>query len=73
MPVLPVTDWFPADVKPAHVGVYERQGQGMPYSFWDGTQWMLPGDTPAEAAQHFNFRSTWQAEPWRGLQEKSDA
>jgi hypothetical protein len=73
MPVLPVTDWFPADVKPAHVGVYERRGQGVRYAHWDGTQWLLPGETPAEAAQHFNHPAAAQHLPWRGLQEKSDA
>jgi hypothetical protein len=37
-----LTDWFPADVKPVRVGVYQtRQGEEFSdwFQFWNGTFW----------------------------------
>ena len=39
-----VTEWYPADVKPVHVGAYEWCGRfGEPhiyaYHWWDGKRW----------------------------------
>lgn len=64
-----ITPWFPADVKPARVGVYERQGSRdtYPFSYWDGKRWLLSGETPEAAARHHDSASYRQNLPWRGL------
>lgn len=65
-----LTPWFPGDVKPARVGVYERKtrrGMTYRYSFWSGVNWMLSGATPVIAADHGGGKSTSQHDEWRGL------
>lgn len=62
-----VTPWFPGDVKPVRVGVYERALCATPWSCWDGVHWMLPGRTPDEAMKHYDRPSASQEKPWRGL------
>jgi hypothetical protein len=55
-----VTDWFPPDVKPVHIGKYECQvcGDGGQHK-WDGENWVFNDGTHVG----FNFH-------WRGLSEK---
>jgi hypothetical protein len=43
-----LTDWFPPEVKPPLVGVYELQGLPYPYHWWTGAQWSNPCRTPDE-------------------------
>lgn len=67
----PVTDWFPAAVKPVRRGVYERS---MPdrsrWSYWNGRRWSLSFSSAATAFKARACSSSYQNVPWRGLAEK---
>lgn len=60
------TEWFPADVKPVHVGYYHTKvcswsdATSMFNWWWDGTQWLFD--------KHGKICSG-QNRPWRGLKE----
>lgn len=68
-----LTPWFPGNVKPVRVGVYERKpteftGLGGKYSFWNGNKWLLSAETIQEAAEEGCW--VWSFEqktPWRGV------
>ncbi len=64
-----LTPWFPANVKPAHVGVYETLVEDGGYRYWNGTFWYFLGRTPDRAIENArNFRgSSLGMLPWRGL------
>lgn len=67
-PVL-VTDWYGHDVKPVHVGVYERDIIGLEgphYSYWDGKTWSAFMQTIAEAFSLKHVPSLYQQYQWRG-------
>jgi hypothetical protein len=74
-----VTDWFPADVKPVHVGVYEKNyrteydiGHDKPeYQYWDGTNWYYGSRDVEETAALFKKGNSVAFYPrqWRGVQE----
>jgi hypothetical protein len=74
------SDWFPREVKPVHIGVYEVRVKANGkivrwYSYWNGTFWGMssntPGaanvlrETPSDAAAHAGGFE------WRGLKEKA--
>ena len=65
------TPWFPADVKPARVGVYQTGDpsdiEDQLYQHWNGRHWGMCADTIAEAKAVADDRSFFQNEPWRGL------
>ena len=64
-----LTPWFPGDVKPVHVGVYERRLKfraGVYYSQWDGEKWLRLHWT-VEGAAHQILDSVYQNLPWRGV------
>lgn len=66
-----LTEWFPGDVKPVRVGVYERSWENgekfdYPYYFWDGKQWRGQG-VSREDEMIRNTVSVFQNNPWRGL------
>lgn len=66
----PVTEWFPADVKPVRVGVYERAIDGIPlphpFYTWNGTAWIgLGSDSPDKMIGR--NPSVFQNIQWRGL------
>lgn len=63
------TPWFPGDIKPAHVGVYERQyNQAIGFTLWDGKAWKVGGaSTPDGADTPHAGESTFQELPWRGI------
>ena len=63
------TDWFPGNVKPVRVGVYQRQYDWLlAFSYWDGKHWgwTEPG-TAKQAAEYRYPQSREQELPWRGL------
>lgn len=67
-----MTPWFPGDVKPVRVGVYQRH-----YSFendrfchWNGLFWSNNGRTVDIADQFSEVESRVQDLPWRGLAEE---
>lgn len=63
-----ITPWYPADVKPVRVGVYERKivVWKVWFSYWNGKKWSIGGRTPKEAMLYKNIRSNVIL-PWRGL------
>ena len=72
-----LTPWFPPDVKPVHVGVYETlEATCFPnwYDIWDGKNWWIGGKTPKSAMKNHQDepRLLIQSAPvkWRGLAEK---
>lgn len=58
------TQWFPASVKPVHVGRYEvyLAIRGVLRLWWDGAQWRV------WAADGWPVRLEW-GDMWRGLTE----
>lgn len=64
------TPWFPATVKPAHAGVYEREfPHRVLYAEWTGHQWLIAASTPSKAVRQREV-SQQQADEggvrWRG-------
>ena len=71
-----LTQWFPGDVKPVRVGVYERlyfrEQLETRYSYWNGEEWsvwsILPsGAALAALAAEEKRISMCQDLPWRGV------
>lgn len=68
-----LTPWFPAEVKPVHVGVYPVKfslcGEG--FSHWNGKKWGFAMNTPAQAKKSPGNRAyAEQRKEWRGLRSK---
>ncbi|WP_186263311.1 hypothetical protein [Burkholderia gladioli] len=71
-----VTEWYPASVKPVHVGVYEIQDGtsdifGPFYSYWNGSRFGWRSALPEHA--FLMRKKDTMALPvirWRGLAEK---
>jgi hypothetical protein len=62
-----MTRWFPVNIKPVHVGVYETSLNGyMGYSFWGGNWWCDTAQKPGLAGK----RPGMQKKKWRGFTEK---
>lgn len=72
-----LTEWFPAEVKPVHKGVYEFQdlpacGVNKFYRYWCGRCWWGSGFSPQMAKDSFlrgtrSFTFVMADEEWRGL------
>ena len=66
-----LTPWFPADVQPVHVGVYEVErvaGLRPMYAHWSGSCWGWWASNPATAAGKLHRQ--WTSETrgvWRGV------
>lgn len=79
-----LTPWFSGTVKPARVGVYERDyGQqanpdlGSQYQFWDGVNWLYGASTPESTMRVVAARGPTASQlpsrverDWRGLAEE---
>jgi len=67
-----LTPWFPGEVNPVRVGVYERGNDGipLPYPFyeWNGEFWVGIGSDSPDKLIGRN-RSVFQGIQWRGLAE----
>lgn len=68
-----VTEWYPADVKPVHVGVYEVQNMYDPthpnlFNYWTGKEWTGSAShiesLVMESRPHI---CAFQGRVWRGL------
>lgn len=65
-----LTEWFPGDVKPVRVGVYERNALFyLNYSYWDGSVWGQLRGTPTDAWLDRRKASLWQNFEWRGVKK----
>lgn len=64
-----LTEWFPAEVKPVHVGVYETGSGLIPwYRYFDGTYWHTGGVDPDDALDRYERHNvSIAATTWRGL------
>jgi hypothetical protein len=69
-----VTQWFPPDTKPVHVGVYPtshalrdfRYGDYQ-FQYWNGKGWGAISPSVNAAKRFKNGNSAFQAIYWRGL------
>lgn len=72
MPKHSVTEWFPPNVKPARIGVYERSphpGSGGWFSKWNGGYWSH-SYANAEAASKCTRQGMFQNWYWRGIKKE---
>jgi hypothetical protein len=70
--------WFPADVNPVHVGVYERDYGALlsplvnkpEYQYWDGTKWYY-GSRDVDEAYQLSAQKHVVHIPrsWRGIEK----
>lgn len=71
-----LTKWFPPEVKPVHVGVYQTDfeplGKDIEYSHWNGVRWGPQWDC-IERAACANGTQGIQNKHWRGLSENPSA
>jgi hypothetical protein len=71
-----LTDWYPADVKPVRVGVYETKSPvlaGDPgwYAYWNGDAWSWGFLSKYSAYLKRKERGKFQNRQWRGLTEQA--
>ena len=68
-----LTEWFPAEIEPVHVGVYQtrryRGEEGEWFQLWNGQDWGLSSLNIllASGSEH---DGAFQDVEWRGLAEK---
>jgi hypothetical protein len=71
-----MTEWFPSNIKPARIGVYEIQWWFVNcwdygFSYWNGKQWANSAGTPESALLHKKWTDgAIQDKKWRGFTEK---
>jgi hypothetical protein len=70
------TEWFPAEIKPVHVGVYETEDSVFTddawYSYWNGEKWgwySWKGVDDAYAKRDWDTGAPDAR--WRGLRESA--
>lgn len=68
-----LTPWFPAHVKPKHIGVYQRGYIGQIHTrfwYWNGKYWEVGGWEHADdAAKNPRGKTSQTYLAWRGLAE----
>lgn len=67
------TPWFPADIKPVHVGVYETRAYNdefIFFRFWNGSEWGPAAICVSDAYANAFFQGLTQDVKWRGLATK---
>jgi len=66
------TEWYPANIKPIHKGVYETRASedegGDCFNYWNGACWLTTICIPSQPFTH--DASCIQDIEWRGLAEK---
>jgi hypothetical protein len=66
-----LTDWFPPEIKPVRIGVYQRQFSNYSsYSWWNGKHFSIGREFPSALDIHSAQESVFQNKPWRGLSVK---
>lgn len=70
-----LTPWFPPEVKPVHIGVYETAEPNLDsecFQHWNGSFWGLCSSSARYAATNgqANGFSGFQQTMWRGLAKK---
>ena len=68
-----LTPWFPADIKPVHVGAYlsceYAKGSDF-YRYWDSKHWGVAARTISNALPFSSRSFACQDNVWRGLARK---
>ena len=65
------TNWFPPEIKPVHIGVYEVFDEGS-YAFWSGKHWGWTVSSVATATTlKEHIEGSIQSRTWRGLTKKA--
>ena len=67
------TAWFPGDVRPVRIGVYETEDSEPCFQFWSGNEWGHCAGNVAAAVRLRKHRSAFQNNPWRGLAQNPEA
>jgi hypothetical protein len=63
-----LTEWYPGDIKPIRIGIYQRKRNGIViYSFWDGKEWKAGGETIRDALRMKVWIAVYQDAEWRGV------
>jgi hypothetical protein len=66
-----MTDWFPPQVMPVHIGVYPVKYFGdFGYAYFDGKRWGWAVPSPAQALKEKNTKGAGQDKQWCGFKEK---
>ncbi len=60
------TEWFPYNIKPVRIGVYEVWNEGW-YAHWNGRRWGWPFENVAMAYANPSPKGASQFKDWRGL------
>jgi len=65
---LKLSQWHDGNVKPVHVGIYERQYHyNTMLNYWNGESWRWPADGYLMAWTLRHELSSSQTLPWRGI------
>jgi hypothetical protein len=70
------TDWFQAEIKPVHVGVYPirffdfESNNVQEFAHWDGCRWGWATNKVSLAYINRDIGQSSQRKEWRGLAEK---
>lgn len=66
-----LTRWFPGNIKPIRIGIYQRQyPTGIYYCRWNGENWGLGYANIATAKAQSFYKSNLQEFRWRGVRNK---
>jgi hypothetical protein len=67
-----MTEWFPAEIKPVHAGVYETRDElGIRwFSAWRGDVWIWGNISPGAWPNLTGNPALYQRREWRGLSEE---
>ena len=65
-----LTPWFPADVKPVRLGVYEVQMNNCRFAYFDGERWGWAFSTVRKANKDRHTTGAIQSKVWRGLNKE---
>lgn len=65
-----LTEWFPPNIKPVHIGIYNTSIPGNTdqfYSYWNGELWSGGYFKFAEAEKYNKMIGMTQYKQWRGV------
>lgn len=66
-----MTPWYPPEVKPVRVGVYQRKSfiAGIGFSHWNGKKWSYTYTKKDDVLPNKRTVTYYPYWPWRGLAE----
>lgn len=71
------TPWFPVNIQPDYVGVYEiaigNSDEADGFMFWDGARWGYYGFSPEDARACGHTPTGYASIKWRGLAKDPSA